>query len=86
MHSGGGHMRGRVSTHTTIEKMELWRIAGLCISSAVIGAGAGANIIFYYHLNEIIGIVAGAIIAYAQMYFFLEMYKIYRIYEKKKEQ
>lgn len=79
-------MRGRASAYTTIEKMEWWRLLGLSIASAVIGAGAGANIIFYYHLNEAIGMVAGAIIAYAQMYFFLEMYKMYRIYEKKKEQ
>ena len=82
----GRYINGFVSTQATIYKLEWWSSLTLTSFSAVIGAGAGATIIFYYHLNTIIGIVAGIIIAYALMYFILKIYKRYGIDKKEKEE
>ena len=65
-----------------LEKMEWWRILALVICSAGIGASVGLWINSYYHLDEIIGIVAGIIIANAHIFIYLEMYKRFRIDEK----
>lgn len=62
------------SINTSIDHMSWHRLLVLIVLSAIIGAGAGANIL-YFGLPTILATVGAIVIAYAQMYFFLEMYK-----------
>lgn len=74
--SRGGDMFRRVNTPVdNTLKMENWRLTILIILCGIIGAGAGADLIIYYKLPNIIGVTAGIIIAYFQMYFFIDIWK-----------
>jgi len=64
--------------------MEWWRMLALCICSAGIGSLVGSQINYYYHLNEIVGFVAGIIIANVHIFIYLEIYKRFGIDEKEK--
>lgn len=63
------------SVNALIDHMSWYRLIPLIVISAIMGAGAGANIIYHFKLPTILAVVIAIVIAYAQMYFFLEMYK-----------
>lgn len=46
------------------------RLSLLVVLSAIIGACAGADLIFYHKVHYFIGWAVGSIVGYVQMYFF----------------